>query len=81
LAQLTNIPARIILHEILCLLKETRETLRDALADLESFLTEVPSISFDDNRAPCPQCHLVQQQVPCITFTPEDMLLKDNWHD
>ena len=27
------------------------------------------------------QCHLVQQQVPFITFTPEGMLLKDNKHD
>jgi len=39
LAQLANIPARITLHEILRLSKETREALRDALADLELFLT------------------------------------------
>jgi len=30
---------------------------------------------------PCPQCHLVQRQVPSISFTPEDMFLKDNEHD
>jgi len=28
-----------------------------------------------------PQCHLVQRQVPSITFTPKGMLLKDNKHD
>ena len=39
LAQLANISACITLHKILCLSKETREALRDALADLESFLT------------------------------------------
>jgi len=41
-----------------------REALRDALADSKSFLTQVPSIPTDDNRASCPQCHMVQQQVP-----------------
>ena len=56
-----------------------REALRDALVDSKSFLTQVPSIHTDDNEIPCPQCHLVQ--VTCITFTPEDMLLKDNQHD
>ena len=36
LAQLANIPARITIHELLRLSKETREALRDALADSES---------------------------------------------
>jgi len=71
--QLANIPAHITLHELLRLSKETREALRDALADSESFMKE--------DGASCPRCHLVQQQVPCITFTPKDMLLKDNRHD
>ena len=53
----------------------------DALANSESFLAQVPSISTDDNKTSCPQCDLVQQQVPCITFTPENMLLKDNRHN
>ena len=35
----------------------------------------------DDDGIPCPQCHLVQRQVPSITFTHEDMLVKDNKHD
>jgi len=33
LAQLANIPARITIHELLLLSKETREALRDALAN------------------------------------------------
>jgi len=40
LAQLVNIPACITLHELLRLLKETREALRDALTDSESFLNK-----------------------------------------
>ena len=81
LAQLTNIPACITQRELLRLLKEMREALMDALADSESFLTQVPSIPTDDNGASCPQCHMVQHQVPCITFTLKDILLKDNRHD
>ena len=79
LAQLANILAHITL-QLLRLSKDTREALRDVLADLESFLTQVP-ILIKEGGASCPRCHLVQQQVPCITFTPEDMLLKDNRHD
>ena len=68
------------MHEILRLSKKMREALRDALADSESFLTQVP-IPTKDDRASCPQCHILQQQVSCITFTPEDMFLKDNQHE
>jgi len=38
LAELTNIPAHITIHELLRLSKETREALRDAMANSESFL-------------------------------------------
>ena len=81
LAQFANISARMTLYKLLSLSKETREALRDALADSESFLTQVPVIPFNDNETPCPQCHLVQRQVLSITFILEDMLLKDNKHD
>ena len=39
LAQLANIPARIALYELLRLSKSTRESLREALADAEVFIT------------------------------------------
>ena len=58
-----------------------KEALRDALADSESFLTQVPSIPTKEDGTSCPKCHMVQRQAPCITFTPKDMLLKDNRHD
>ena len=74
LAQLANIPARITIHELLRLSKETREVLRDALADSESFLIYMPEIPKDDAQSPCPECHHVQSKVPAITFTAEDML-------
>ena len=76
MAQLVNILACITLHELLRISKKMREALRDVLADSESFLTQVPSISTDDNGTPYPQCHLVSQQVSCITFTLEDILLR-----
>ena len=53
LAQLANIPTCITLHELLRLSKETREALRDALADSESFLTQVPILIKEDG-ASCP---------------------------
>ena len=74
-----QISAHITLHELLHLSKKMREVLRDALADSESFLTQMP-IRTKEEGVSCPQCHLVQHKVPCITFTPEDMLLKDNRH-
>ena len=80
LVQMANIPAHITLHELICLSKKMREALRDVLADSESFLTQIPTPVKEDG-ASCPQCHIVQQQVSCITFTPEDILLKDNRHD
>ena len=64
LAQLANIPAQITIHELLRLLKETREALRDALADLESFLTYMPEASQDDIQPLCPECHHV-----CLLYT------------
>ena len=59
LAQLANIPARITLHELLHLSKETREALRDALADSKLFLTQVLLPTKEDG-ASYSRCHLVQ---------------------
>jgi hypothetical protein len=80
LAQLANIPARITLHELLRLSKETREALREALMNSESFLAQLPSTS-EPGETLCSHCHTVMaQQMPCITFSPQDMLLKGKPH-
>lgn len=51
LAQLVNIPARIILYALLQLLKSTREAFREAPADLKTFLAQIsgPSTSSEDS--------------------------------
>ena len=41
LAQLTNIPARITLYELLRLSKSTREAQREVLADAEVFMARI----------------------------------------
>jgi len=55
-----------------------KEALNDTLADSEFFLMQMSSIPTDDSGTPYPHCHLASQQVPNITFTPENMLLKNN---
>jgi len=57
LAQLANILARITIHELLYLSKETREALRDALVNSESFLIHMLKTSEDDSQLLCPECH------------------------
>ena len=77
LAQLAKISARITLYELLRLSKSTRDTLREALADAEVFVTLFPTIyeEEDDNH-----CHQTSKLFSCITFTPEDMQVKGK-HD
>ena len=41
----------------------------------------MPEVSEDDSQPLCPECHHAQLKMPAITFTTEDMLLKDNKHD
>src|SRR3954462_3260867 len=67
--QLANILARITLYELLKLSKSTREALREALADLEVFVTELPiGSTIDESHSLSISC------VPTdIIFTPEDM--------
>jgi len=69
------------IHELLHLSKETREALRDALANSESFLTHMLEIPRGDTQPSCSECHHVQSKIHATTFTTEDMLLKDNNHD
>lgn len=42
LAQLGDIPTHIIMHKLLCLFKETKDALREALDDSESCLAQLP---------------------------------------
>src|SRR3954470_21312356 len=67
--QLANIPARITLYELLKLSKSTREALREALADAEVFVTQLPiGSTIDEPRSLNISC------VPTdIVFTPKDM--------
>src|SRR5256886_1080738 len=67
--QLANIPARITLNELLKLSKSTREALREALADAEVFVTQLPIGSAIDE----PHSLNVSCVPTDIVFTPEDM--------
>src|SRR3954470_19995452 len=67
--QLANIPSRITLYELLKLSKSTREALREALADVEVFVTQLPIGSTIDE----PHSLSVSCVPTDIVFTPEDM--------
>jgi len=77
LAQLTNNPARITLYELLRLSKSTRDARREALADAEVFVTQIPAACEEKDDS---LCHYASKQFSYITFTPEDMQVKGN-HD
>lgn len=78
LAQLTNILAGIIMHELLHLYRKTRDTLRDALVDNESFLAQIPSPKEEEYQ----HCHYYQASaLPNKNFSLEDMLVKGPSHD
>ena len=80
LEQFANIPACITLHELLYLFKKIKEALWDALANSETFLAQVPAVSVNEGTT-CSQCYSVIQEILDITFSFEDMLIKDNPHD
>src|SRR3954467_2401469 len=67
--QLANIPARITLYELLKLSKSTREALREALADAEVFVTQLPVGSIMEE----PHSLSISCVLTDIVFTPEDM--------
>ena len=77
LAQLANIPARIILYELLRLSKSTREALREALADSEVFMTQIPTRPQEEDKE---NCLHTSQHAHYITFTPDNMQVKGK-HD
>ena len=51
------------------------------MADSESFLTHISETPEDDNQTLCSECRHIQSKIPAITFTAEEMLLKDNKHN
>ena len=53
LAQLANIPTRIILYEFLRLFKSTRDALREALANAEVFITQIPATREEEDGGHC----------------------------
>jgi len=55
----------------------TRDALREALADTEVFVTQIPAICQEEDRN---HCYHASKQFSCITFTPEDMQVKGK-HD
>ena len=73
MAQPANIPIRITLYELLGFSKSTRDALREALANAEIFMPQIPAIceEKDDNH-----CHQTSKQFSCITFTLENMRVK-----
>lgn len=75
LAQLANIFARITLYEFLQLSKVTKDALIETLADSKTFLTQIAEPSANE-KAPYPSCHQTQK-IPHITFSPEDMQVKN----
>jgi len=77
MAQLANIPARITLYKLLRLSKSTRDALREALADAEVLMTQIPAICGEEEGN---HCYNTSKKFPCITFTPEDMQVKEK-HD
>lgn len=80
LAELANIPDWIIIHEFLHLSKEFRDALREALINSESFIVHLPKSKDKETGAVCQLCHQVIA-MPSITFTLENVLIKDPNHD
>ena len=77
LAQLANIPARVTLYALLRLSKSTREALREALTDAEIFMAQIPTGSQEEEEEDCLHA---SQNAPGITFTSDDMQVKEK-HD
>lgn len=75
-AKLVNISTCITMHELLCLSKENRDALHKDLADPKTFLTQIPLPTEEEYY----WCHQVSSLIN-ITFSPEDMLVKNPNHD
>ncbi|ONK57059.1 uncharacterized protein A4U43_C10F16190 [Asparagus officinalis] len=68
------------MYNLLRLSRSTREALQEALADSEAFYTHFSKeAEAEQGCAIC--CQVSIRRVPCITFTPEDMIIKSTSHD
>ena len=76
IAQLANIPARITLYELLRLFKSTRDALREALADAEIFMSQIPAICGEEDGN---HCHQISKQFP-ISPSPQKTHLHPRRH-
>jgi len=76
LAQLANILARITFYELLRLSKSTREALREALNDSETFIPQILTEHEEEDKG-----HYLQtsEHFSCITFTPYDMQINEKY--
>ena len=74
--QLANILARITIYELLRLSKSTREALREALADAEFFVTQLPTGPVIEE----PHSFSISRVSKDIVFTPKDMHVQEK-HD
>lgn len=70
---LGDILARITLYELLCLSKATQDAPREVLANSEVFLSHVAEAT----KKACLYCNLVSGHTSYVTFTLEDMQLKN----
>jgi len=73
---MANISVRIILYELLRLSKLTRETLREALTDVEAFMARIPAELEEED---VENCLNTSQHAPYRTFTPYDMQVNGNY--
>ena len=56
--------------------KSTREALREALANSEAFIAQILAEYEEEDEAYCLQ---TSKHFSCITFTPDDMLIKGKY--
>lgn len=76
MVQLANILTCITIHELLRLSNEARDALYKALVDSETFLTQVLPLTKEEYCC----CHQISS-LPSITFSLEDILVKNPNHD
>lgn len=69
-----------MLYELLQLTKITKDTLREVLADFETFFALIAEPSVDGKDL-CRHCPQVVEHIPYITFSHENMRVKNIKHN